>query len=109
MQTERRNQLILALLGVALIAVLYRTWSSTTDAPPSPSNGKAAAPAKGGPASITAPDVHLDALKAEPPKPETERNLFRFKQKAPPPPPPSELLPPPPVVPSGPPPPPPVP
>jgi hypothetical protein len=33
--------------------------------------------------------VHLDALNAERPKPDTaERNLFRFKPKAPPPPPP---------------------
>jgi len=56
--------------------------------------------------------VHLDALQSERPKPESvERNLFRFKQKAPPPPPPvvkRPEAPPPPVVPAGPPPPPPL-
>jgi hypothetical protein len=37
---------------------------------------------------VTAPDVHLDALNGERPKPVgPERNLFRFKPKAPPPPP----------------------
>jgi hypothetical protein len=56
--------------------------------------------------------VHLDELNAERPKPETERNLFRFKPKAPPPPPPPVVSTAPPVsapvVPSGPPPPPPL-
>jgi hypothetical protein len=43
----------------------------------------------GAPAGATAPDVHLDALDAERPRPgSTERNLFRFRPKAPPPPPP---------------------
>jgi hypothetical protein len=37
---------------------------------------------------MTAPDVHLEALNNEWPKPgDTDRNLFRFKPKAPPPPP----------------------
>src|SRR5262249_9140792 len=42
----------------------------------------------------TAPDVHLESLNVERPKPvESERNLFRFKPKAPPPPPPSAMRP----------------
>jgi hypothetical protein len=79
--------------------------------PPQTSNSRtAAARTKGGPATIEPPDVHLDALKAEAPKPgDSDRNLFRFKPKLPPPPPPpsAEMLrlaptpgpPPPPAVP----------
>jgi hypothetical protein len=61
---------------------------------------------------MAAPDVHLEALNAERSKPrEMERNLFRFRPKAPPPPPPSAAAKPslPPPGPSGPPPPPPLP
>jgi len=59
--------------------------------------------------------VHLEALEAEHPKPgPADRNLFRFKPKAPPPPPPSaprpvDAVPVAPAIPSGPPPPPPAP
>jgi hypothetical protein len=56
--------------------------------------------------------VHLDALNAERPQPEpVQRNLFRFKPKAPPPPPPAPagpVQPVEPVAPAGPPPPPPL-
>ena len=56
--------------------------------------------------------MHLEALQSDRPKPEsTERDLFRFKQKAPPPLAPVAIrpvAPPPPVVPTGPPPPPPL-
>jgi len=56
--------------------------------------------------------VHLDSLSAERPKPESlQRNLFRFKPKAPPPPPPAPVRPAQPVepvAPPGPPPPPPL-
>jgi hypothetical protein len=54
--------------------------------------------------------VHLDALEAERPKPESgQRNLFRFKPKPPPPPPKVTPVDPVPAGPIGPPPPPPVP
>ena len=68
------------------------------------------------PAAVAAPDVHLERLEAERPKPgEADRNLFRFKPKPLPPPPPRpapapvSVAPPPVAVPSGPPPPPPLP
>jgi hypothetical protein len=123
MATERRRQLILAALVVVLLGVIYRLWTATTPAPIAASNqsaGNTAAtrsqtPARTGrgagtagptdPKGIQAPDVHLEALNAERLQPTSERNLFRFRPKAPPPPPPGP--PPPPAPPPGPPPPPP--
>jgi hypothetical protein len=106
MATERKRQLVLIVLVAILGVVLYRLWPGTSAAPAAASNqnrGAAAAPAAraSGPAApaargataasgITAPDVHLEALNNEWPKPgEADRNLFRFKPKAPPPPPPA--------------------
>jgi hypothetical protein len=103
MATERNRQLALVALVVALAIVLYRMWPGTSAAPAPASNqkgGRAAAPAsrpsaaaaqaaRGAAAQggVTAPDVHLEALDDEWPKPgAAERNLFRFKPKAPPPP-----------------------
>ena len=88
MGTERRRQLLLAALAVALAIVIYRQWPTTAPVSNPPSNqraagtsgvarertGKAAAPAE-------TTDVHLERPKPEP----TERNLFRFREKAPPP------------------------
>jgi len=120
MGTERSRQLLLAGLVVVLIVAIVRLWSDTSTVPPPSSNpaDAAARPAqntgKGGNVPPP-PEVHLDALNAEHPKPETaERNLFRFKPKeAPPSPPPSSAAKPvepaPPAVSAGPPPPPPVP
>src|SRR5215204_2808061 len=102
MATERRRQLILAALVVVLLSVIYRLWTATAPAPAAASNRSAgSAPAarsqpagRGGrgtgaddPTGITAPDVHLESLNGERLKPTTERNLFRFRPKAPPPPP----------------------
>ena len=109
MATERRRQLILAALVVVLLSVIYRLWTATAPAPAAASNRSAgSAPAgrsqpagRGGrgagaedPQGITAPDVHLESLDAERLKPTTERNLFRFRPKAPPPPPPQPPRPP---------------
>jgi hypothetical protein len=117
MATERSRQLLLAGLVVILLVVILRLVMPSTPTAP-PSAGPAAAsnvqqPARRTPPSSAAPgapDVHLDELNAEHEKPETaERNLFRFKPKAPPPPPPAPPQPvqaPAPVVPTGPPPPP---
>jgi hypothetical protein len=104
MATERRRQLILAALVVVLLGVVYRLWTATTSAPAAASNRSAgSAPAARSTATerggvrgtagaddkgIQAPDVHLEALNAERPQPEAERNLFRFRPKAPPPAPP---------------------
>jgi hypothetical protein len=98
MATERTRQLMLAALVVILVAVIAKLmWPDTSAAPAATSNRAAAAATAGAPARRTQaaptapapPGVHLDALHAERPKPEgPERNLFRFKPKAPPPPPP---------------------
>ena len=120
MATERSRLVVLGTLAVVLMAVIGRmVWPTTSSAPAAASNPAAAAAAtparraQNTPAAPAAPGVHLDALNAERPKPETERNLFRFKPKAPPPPPPPPVVQtaPPvtaPVVPAGPPPPPPL-
>jgi hypothetical protein len=130
METERRRQLLLAAVAIVLALVVYQAWPRTSAAPAAASNQRrAAAPATAGtsgtnvnanaatPSGVpVAPDVHLEALGADRPKPgPADRNLFRFKPKAPPPPPPTMTRPgdtAPPVVapvPTGPPPPPPVP
>jgi len=126
METERRRQLLLAALAMVLALVVYQAWPRTSATPAAASNQRrAAAAATAGtsgtnanasnpPGTPSAPDVHLEALEAERPKPgPADRNLFRFKPKAPPPPPPSATKPveaaPVAPVPTGPPPPPPVP
>jgi hypothetical protein len=107
---------VLAALAVILVVAIVQLWPSTSTAP-APTSNRAENPrvTKSGQGGSTAPGppvVHLEALQSERPKPESaERNLFRFKQKAPPPPPPAASRsepPPPPVVPAGPPPPPPL-
>jgi len=114
MATERSRQIVLGLLVIVLVAVIVKMWPATSAAPAPTSNragnpGTARAPQAGAPA---APAVHLDALNAERPQPEpVQRNLFRFKPKAPPPPPPAQarpVQPVEPVAPAGPPPPPPL-
>jgi hypothetical protein len=112
MATERRQQVLLGALLVVLAVVGYRAWSTMTSAVPLPSsNGTTNATAPRGArqqAATSAPDVRLDALEAERPKPgPTERDLFRFKPKPPPPPPKAVAMPVAPPVPTGPPPPPP--
>jgi hypothetical protein len=110
----RRQQQLLAVLLVLLAAVVvYRVWARpSTPATPS-SNGSPAARTteRGGATSAKAPDVRLRQLDQPRPEPSAgERNLFRFKPKAPPPPPPGARAPmrpatPAPSAPTGPPPP----
>ena len=116
METERRRQLVLAAVAIVLALVVYRAWPRTSAARSPASNEQARPPRTGAPPSAAAatsggtqaPDVHLEMLEAERPKPGgTDRNLFAFKPKAPPKPPPSEVKPAPPPVAIGPPPPPP--
>jgi hypothetical protein len=121
MGTERRKQILLGALLIALAVVVYRAIAmspaSPADAAPASTTANAASQRPStGTAVAAAPDVHLESLKLERPKPrDNDRNLFRFKQKAPPPPPPTRATGPTitaptapmvPVVPSGPPPPP---
>ena len=108
---------LLGLLLAVLTVVAYRAWTSTSATPARTSNEAGAAASSAGrsgqatPQRPAAPDVRLEALDGTRPKPGGgDRNLFRFKPKAPPPAPPVERLPPPVApVPTGPPPPPPVP
>jgi len=100
MEPERRQRWLLGLLVVvAVMAATYWLRPTPAGSARAPSNTRAAG--RGGaavPASTTAPDVHLDALEAEHPRPgSTERNLFRFRPKAPPPVPPVATRPPPPT------------
>jgi hypothetical protein len=78
MQPERRRQVVLAGLVVVLAIAIYRAWPDTAVAPAGSSNSREAARADQG-AEIAPPDVKLEALKSERPKPEgPNRNLFRF-------------------------------
>lgn len=96
MPPERRRLVaLLSVLGVLVVVAGYQYWPTTPESAvrrAAPATGRAAAPG-----AISAPEVHLQALNASRPAPEgdPERNLFRFKPKAPPPRPPA---PPPPVV-----------
>jgi hypothetical protein len=94
MATERRKQILLVLLLVVAAGLGYRQFALTSPAgsPSSNQSRPAQTQARGGTApgaAVTAPEVHLEALSAERPTPsKNDRNLFRFKPKAPPPPPP---------------------
>ena len=107
-------------LALVLVFAIVKLWpGGGTSAPPASSSNRAAGNAAAARAPQTPrvpgpPDVHLDALNSERTRPEAaERNLFRFRQKAPPPPAPSaarpaQPQPAAPVIASGPPPPPPL-
>jgi hypothetical protein len=90
MASDRRQRVLLAVLGAVLALTLaYRLWPAPAVSTQPASNGRGAGRAASSGNTVTAPDVHLDALQAERPKPGgTDRDLFRFKPKAPPPPPP---------------------
>ena len=113
MRPELRRQMLLALLVVALGVVIYLQWPRTSDPARATTNrrGSTSRTTPNSATTATAPDVHLEALSEGRTRPgEAERNLFRFKPKAPPPAPPRPVqvvaAPP---VPTGPPPPPPLP
>ena len=115
MASKNRNQLVVlgALLVVLAATVYYVAWPAATDSGRTASRERNNRPTRKAETQVTAPEVHLDALAADRPKPNAgERNLFRFKPPPPPPPPPSlpprtTIVAPPPVL--GPPPPPPLP
>jgi hypothetical protein len=81
MAPDRKTQLVLAAIVVALVGLIYRLWPASAAAPltasvasPNHVSAKTADPG--------APDVHLEALQAERPKPaDVDRNLFRFLTK----------------------------
>jgi hypothetical protein len=116
MGTERRKQVLLAALLIALVVVVYRALTATPaspDAPAAATGSRSTAQARAT-QGVTTPEVDLGKLNGERPKPlDNDRNLFRFKPKPPPPPPPSMrptaptmTAPPVPAMPPGPPPPP---
>jgi hypothetical protein len=85
MATDRQKQLLLGVLLIALAVAGYRAIATTSRTATSSSNRTRATSSGGGgtTAGSTAPDVHLDALDSERPKPvDAERNLFSFKPKA---------------------------
>jgi hypothetical protein len=111
----RRQQILVAALVLVLAVAGYRTWRQTSPeaVPSSNGRGRVGRTSDNAKQMPAAPDVHLDALQAERPQPHGhERDLFRFKPKAPPPAPPRPVQTNPqpiaPTQPSGPPPPPPI-
>ena len=89
MGSERRTQVMLGALVVVLgAAAAYRLWPGTASNVPAAPNTRGAARTSGGGAQGLAPDVDLESLQRERPKPgDVDRNLFRFKSKPAPPPP----------------------
>ncbi len=107
MPPERRRLIILIGVLAVLVAVAAYRWFGPDGAAATTARATGRA-ARGGrtATSVTAPDVHLQALQEPRPQPQPERNLFRFRPKAAPAPP--HVVAPPPVAsaPAGPPPPP---
>jgi len=100
MAPERRNKAaLLAALLVILAAVVgyqFRQRPSSTAGPASNGRGAGQTPSRTTSSTPDAPVVHLPALGEERARPVAgERNLFRFKPKAPPPAPPAPPQPPP--------------
>jgi hypothetical protein len=88
MVPKRRTQLVLlaALLAVLATTLYYTSSPRTTAATAGASNSRGPRGGRQAESSITPPDVHLEALSAERPKPRaTNRNLFRFRPPPPPP------------------------
>jgi hypothetical protein len=83
MEPERRQQIALSALAIVLLgAALYVYWPQTTTPAARPASRVRSSTSGGAAPLMTAPDVHLEALHAAPPKPEgVNRNLFRFKPK----------------------------
>lgn len=89
MGSERRKQILLAgLAGVLALVAGYEWWANLSSMSPTAtgtvaaSNGRGASRSAQATPQVTAPDVHLAALSAEHPKPDSaDRNLFKFKEK----------------------------
>lgn len=87
---RRRLGILVSILALVSLFAVARYWPSSDDAASVPGRapvvrgGAGAAP----PAAVSAPDVRLHALDAEPPMPDedTQRDLFRFQTRRAPPP-----------------------
>ncbi len=80
MERRRRDRVVLGVLVAVLLVVGYRSWRSLA-APAAPAGRPAAAARRGprGTAPLKAPEVHLTALDAAKPEPQSiKRDLFRF-------------------------------
>jgi hypothetical protein len=87
MAPDRRRQVVLLALVIVMSAVIYRVWPRPAAPAPAASNTRGAARTPDGGGAAAAPDVHLEALEAERPKPgDGNRNLFRFRTPPAPPP-----------------------
>ncbi|MGE3956325.1 MAG: hypothetical protein AB7H96_06360 [Vicinamibacterales bacterium] len=87
MPPERRRLIVLlTILGAVVLVAVYRFWPSAPDAAAARAAARPAARPTAA-ATLSAPDVHLQALQGERPRPVEEpgRDLFRFMSKAPPP------------------------
>lgn len=74
------RQLLLAAVVIVLGAVIYAGWPRPAAPIATASNRRGGAQTAQAGESASAPDVHLEALKAERPKPDgANRNLFRFR------------------------------
>jgi len=84
---RRRLAILLAVLVVVGAAGAYQFWPVGTSGRSARVTGRSGPRGSLGPASVNAPDVHLRALQDERAKPDSEgqRDLFRFRPKAPPP------------------------
>jgi len=87
MAPDRRNLIVLSALVIILAIAVYWILPPTAGTPVPASNERGAARTTSERSATDAPDVHLESLNAERPKPnEVERNLFRFRPKPAPPP-----------------------
>ena len=89
MASERQQRALLGVLLVILAAMgVYALWPRTPAASSTQTSNLSSRAARSTP-QPAAPDVHIGALTGEKPKPdEADRDLFKFKPKAPPPAPP---------------------
>lgn len=95
MAPERRNLIVLSVLAIVLAVVAFRLARGTAGPTPASSNVRGVARTASGKPAVDAPDVRLEALSEQKPKPsDVERNLFRFKPRAAPAPPPVKAPPP---------------
>lgn len=90
MVASRNRQILLGALVGAAALVAYQAWPRIAAVPASTTTGRPSArqTEQAMPAGTAAPTVHLQALESARPNPlARDRNLFRFRPKAPPPPP----------------------
>jgi hypothetical protein len=87
MHPERRRLIVLlGLLAVILLIAIYRFWPAAAVPGSARANARPGT-RRTGPSAVAAADVRLQSLNEARPQPteETQRDLFRFKPKAPPP------------------------